>query len=356
MILNASKLGKAGTGMWNYTKAFIESAYRIGNVDGVICPEQHSSYFKKYTENVIIIPDAISSSSKVSKVKPVIFMLYSYWLGLKVEDKNIFVSTTHHAIPFIKNQVITIHDLRPYFFPDSLLQKIYFRYILPGVARKCSAIFTVSLTVKNQLIEHFGIEPEKIHVIYNSINNDEFSAIDSSNSNNILAVGANWKHKNIHSFIKASIVWRDKFNLRIVCSNTSYSECLKELVKTEKLEGCVTFLHDIPFEKLKLELSNAWCLIYPSIDEGFGIPPIEAMASNTPVIASDIPVFREVLGDSAVYVDPSCNNSWSLALDTLEKQRAHYIEQGKFTVSKYTKNNMQDMISQALIKLKQENL
>ncbi len=72
---------------------------------------------------------------------------------------------------------------------------------------------------------------------------------------------------------------------------------LQQMVVDLKLTDKVTFLHEVSFSK-------AYALVYPSIDEGFGIPPIEAMASNTPVIVSDIPVFHEVLTNGALYVNP----------------------------------------------------
>ncbi|VEI67510.1 Capsular glucan synthase [Serratia fonticola] len=351
VIINVSKLGKEGTGMWNYTKSFIHSVHEIGHVNGVICPKHHAEFFHRYTDSIIQIPDCVSSTSKVSKVKPILFMVYNFLIAFKIKsEKSIIISTTHHAIPFIKNQVITIHDLRPLFYPDSFLQKVYFKYILPRTARNCLAVYTVSNSVKKQLIENYNIEPENIHVIYNSIKEDDFLKSDSSGSKSILAVGCNWKHKNIHSFINNSDVWKHKYKLRIICAKTSYYEELITFVNENKLNDCVTFIHNLSFNELKQELSNAWCLVYPSIDEGFGIPPIEAMASSTPVIASDIPVFREILGKSAVYVQPDDALSWKNAIEHLESEREKYVELGLLTAQKYSESGMQEMIRNSLTK------
>ncbi len=78
---------------------------------------------------------------------------------------------------------------------------------------------------------------------------------------------------------------------------------LQQMVVDLELKDKVTFLHEVSFNELKILYSKAYALVYPSIDEGFGIPPIEAMASNTPVIVSDIPVFHEVLTNGALYVN-----------------------------------------------------
>lgn len=351
VIINVSKLGKEGTGMWNYTKSFIHSVHEIGHVDSVISPKHHADFFRQYTNSVIQIPDYISSTSKVSRVKPILFMVYNFLIAFKImRKKSVIISTTHHAIPFIKHQIITIHDLRPLFYPDSLPQKIYFKYILPRTARNCSAVYTVSNSVKKQLIDNYKLDSEKVHVIYNSINESDFIKFDSSGSKSILAVGCNWKHKNIHSFINNYAVWKHNYKLRIVCAKTSYYEELKVLVDKNELNEYVTFIHNLSFDELKQELSNAWCLVYPSIDEGFGIPPIEAMASSTPVIASDIPVFREILGSSAVYVQPDDSSSWTSAIEHLERNREKYVDLGLLTAHKYSESGMLEMIRNSLTK------
>ena len=203
----------------------------------------------------------------------------------KLNGKQV-VSTTHHALPLLRNQVITIHDLRPFYYPDSIMQKVYFHYLLPRLLKRCSQVLTVSYTVRDKIAKCYGYDREAIHVIYNSIESSEFCNTEEKRPF-LLAVGASWPHKNIHSFLRAHPSWREHYSAVIVCGNTSYADNLRQLIADFKLENLVELRHDISFSELKSLYASASALIYPSIDEGFGIPPIEAMASGTPVIVSD---------------------------------------------------------------------
>lgn len=355
MIINLSKLGRSGTGMWNYSLRYIEAVAQSGRLDCIICPAMHAARFEKYNCDLLQVPDFISNSSQVGKLKPILWWLYSFILAYQVaryrsshasNSKSMtVVSTTHHVLPFIKNQIPTIHDVRPYFYPDSWLQKIYFRYVLPRVARHASRVITVSNHVRSQLVSLFAIEPERIGVVYNTVEVADFQELDSRDSRDILAVGASWAHKNVHAFLQQHAVWAGRYKLKIICAETAYTQELKHYVASTGLTDYVSFLHNLSFDALRFELSHAWCLIYPSLDEGFGIPPLEAMASATPVIAADIPVLREVLADSAIYVQTDSEVSWRSALASLEQHYDHYVAAGHQRCNVFSFENMQMMIA-----------
>ena len=113
----------------------------------------------------------------------------------------------------------------------------------------------------------------------------------------------------------------------------------------------VELKHELSFSDLKSLYASASALVYPSIDEGFGIPPIEAMASGTPVIVSDIPVFHEVLGQSAIYVSPDDISSWESAFNILQTTADEFIARGKEQVKLYDEKNMSRMITEWLKKV-----
>ncbi|EAM3799857.1 glycosyltransferase family 4 protein, partial [Salmonella enterica] len=117
------------------------------------------------------------------------------------------------------------------------------------------------------------------------------------------------------------------------------------------LKDKVTFLHEVSFNELKILYSKAYALVYPSIDEGFGIPPIEAMASNTPVIVSDIPVFHEVLTNGALYVNPDDEKSWQSAIKNIE-QLPDAISRFNNYVARYDFDNMKQMVGNWLTESK----
>lgn len=348
MIVNLARLGKNGTGMWQYSIKFLDCLNDIGKLDAIICPKMHEDFLKKYSCTIITVPDFVSNTTQVSKLRPILWMLYSYFLSLKLflKFKGLdIVSTTHHYLPFISNQIITIHDLRPYFYPDSFLQKLLFRVLMRKKIHNFKNIITVSNVVKIKICEVYKVNENKVSVVYNSINCKDF-IFSYDKDKYLLAVGCNWKHKNIHQLIENYNVWAEQYSLRIVCAKTEYTNYLKELTTSLNLNNKVEFLHNVPFEDLKMLYSKASALIYPSIDEGFGIPPIESMASLTPVIVSDIPVFREVLKDKAIYVNPSLESSWQNAFFKLSKIKKSDLDSLRKYALFYDMNKMKNMVLQ----------
>ncbi|AIK13309.1 glycosyltransferase family 4 protein [Pectobacterium atrosepticum] len=363
IALNLSRVGKHGTGMWNYSKNIADMLHESGFLDSIICSKDHVEYFSnRYKDpkvDIIITPEIVSNTMKVSKFRPLIWLSYSYFLGCKLvlskKKKDVaLLSTTHHSIPFFKNQFITIHDLRPAFYPDSKLQEIYFSHYLPRKVKELRGVFTVSETVKNEIEEHMGVARSDIQVVYNSVDpslrpdgtdNSEQATI----KNTFLMVGASWKHKNAHSFLKNFLTYhKDNYSAVIVCGQTDYFDELKSLVATLGLENNVTFKHHISEQELSSLYKTSFALVYPSLSEGFGIPPIEAMSLSLPVIVSDIPVFKEILGEAAVYVDPNVRESWEHAVDTLKVSRENVIDTGLQRVNLYSYDRCKDMLMLAL--------
>ncbi|HFE2021744.1 TPA: glycosyltransferase family 4 protein [Klebsiella pneumoniae] len=358
MIVNLSRLGKSGTGMWIYSLKFLKSLNKLGELDGIICAKMHEDFFREFKCKIITVPDIVSNTSKVSKLKPILWLLYSYFLSLKVKlfyNNFTVVSTTHHFLPFHKKQVITIHDLRPYFYPDSKLQQVYFRKILPKKIFSCEHIITVSESVKKLIVQHYKINSNKVSVVYNAIDITEFeipnNLDEKINSNTLLSVGASWKHKNIHSLLDNYDLWRGKYNLIIVSGNTDYTKQLEKRVHKYGIDKHVSFVSSISFSQLKKLYLNAKALIYPSIDEGFGIPPLEAFASCTPVIVSDIPVFREILQDKAIYIDPNSKGDWQKAFNHLDELTANELIPLREYACKFDQVNMTNMVANLLKKI-----
>ena len=159
-----------------------------------------------------------------------------------------------------------------------------------------------------------------------------------------MSVGGNWKHKNIHKLLENHISWSADYYLIIVCSQTSYTNYLKELSKTLGIQDKVEFRHNIQFNDLKELYAYTSALVYPSIDEGFGIPPLEAFASLSPAIVSDIPVFHEVLKDNAIYVNPDLKESWDSALNLVSNLEANYLDKLILYANVYNLKNMKEMV------------
>ncbi len=353
MFVNLSRIGRSGTGMWQYSLKFIQAVHGLGYLDGIICAKSHANFFSKFDCTIVSVPDLISNTSKVSRLRPLLWFIYSQFLAIKLLFKSkgqMIVSTTHHGLPILKGQIITIHDLRPYHHPDSFMQSIYFRWLLPRLLKRCHHVLTVSESVKKQIAECYLFSEKNISVIYNSVDAKEF---DNSQKKKpfILAVGSSWKHKNIHTLFDANAFWQKKYRLIIVCGRTEYADFLQQRINFLGLQDSVDLRHELSFSDLKSLYASASALVYPSVDEGFGIPPIEAMASGTPVIVSDIPVFHEVLGRSAIYVSPDDLSSWESAFNILETNADEFIARGKEQVKLYDEKNMSRMITEWLKKV-----
>lgn len=214
------------------------------------------------------------------------------------------------------DQIVTIHDLIPLYYPKGRLhQYIYYKYILPKVAKKANKIITVSENTKRDIMKFYDISEEKIEVIYNGF--DEGAPIDIEKSKNlifeefkikdfILMVGINYSYKNLHSVISAFASVVDRTNLNLVIAGNeknSYGKELMEQVKNLGLESRVVFMGYVP-DKFKNYLYQAASMfIYPSLYEGFGLPILESMSNGVPVICSNTSSLPEVGGDGAIYID-----------------------------------------------------
>lgn len=253
------------------------------------------------------------------------------------------LSVMQNVIPRSRNQIVTIHDLRPCFHPDNRLQQFYWTHILPRSLRKARAIVTVSETSRERIRTTYGIPSERIHVVSNCfVPEIDTSVLHEPKENRLLCVGCNWKHKNIHELLQMHETWRGKYQVDIVMARTGYLTILQNIVARHGLENSVTFHHGVSDETLRSMYRRSRALVYPSLDEGFGIPPLEAMSYGLPVIASGIPVLCELFQDAPLYVRLGERASWENAMQNLDdaEKVGHHVEIGHGIARKYTPEMM----------------
>ena len=353
-ILNLSKLGCNGTGVLYYSLSLVRVINELGLLEGIICTKSNIKKFDKYNCKIYAVPNYISSNKKISKIRPILWFLYSYIYFFKFRNKTI-LTTTHHILPFVKKQIIHIHDLISLHHPDIFLQKLYFKCFLPLTIKKVHKVIATSQITKNKVSATYDIDVNHIKVINCTVDSKEFypfSKINLSCQNKksyLLCVGASLSHKNIHKVLLSGSIWAKTYRLKIICGYTDYFTQLKKIVSDLDLVDKVDFYHDISFNELKSLYRNATALVYPSSDEGFGIPPLESMASGTPVIVSSIPVFKEILEDAAIYVNPDNPNSWKNAFSKLEKEYDLIVEKGLKQSKKYSADRMKEHVKAALL-------
>jgi glycosyltransferase involved in cell wall biosynthesis len=231
------------------------------------------------------------------------------------------------ALPFLhpKNSVITVHDIAYEFFPKAFTPFMLFYLKLTsrwGVWR-AKKIITVSDSTKNDVIKMYGANPNKITTSYLGLDGsfqpmsyqDSQSVLDSyglSFKKYILFVGTLQPRKNLEKLIDAYLKLKKDFHIeeKLVISGGkgwSWEPILDKIISAKK-DG-VVYIEYAPFEHLKPLYSGATALVLPSLYEGFGLPPLEAMACGTPVIVSNISSLPEVVGDAGEYFEPDSVDS-----------------------------------------------
>ncbi len=211
-------------------------------------------------------------------------------------------------------QIITIHDILPIRFPDVYPRiKYYFQFILPQLIRASDAIITTSNYTKQEILDHYNCQNTPIYVVYQGCREDIFNlnfddlkySISSPKTPFILCVGETRPYKNLRRLIEAfSRANCPNLELRIV---GNLNKCDRPLLDYPKQLGCherVKFLGFVPDDALADLYRQAIAFAFPSLYEGFGIPPLEAMACGCPVLASNQTAIPEVCGEAAFYVNP----------------------------------------------------
>ena len=221
-----------------------------------------------------------------------------------------------------KKKVVTVHDAIPLLYPHkSWLDAKAFHYHMNKTAKKADKIVTVSNTSKIDLVEKVGIDENKIQVVYNGISHKTLYPLENKPKHkrfNLRYIGGlSAVHKNAVALIETARVLNEMnfdFDLEIGSGN-AHLTILPELVEKYNLENHVQFKGFVPDSKLREFLGEADLFLYPSLYEGFGFPPLEAMACGTAVVASDTGSLAEILTKGALLSKP---NPKDLALNIIK--------------------------------------
>lgn len=255
----------------------------------------HLQYFPSIINPIIDQINYKISNFQIKRYNPDILHLSYYDQKKKYENfKGKKVCTVYD----------TISERLPEFFTNN--KKLYdAKY---ETMKNCDHILSISETTKQDLIELFGINPNKISVtlLASSFSNNELTSnFKKKYDNCILFVGSRRGYKNFKGLLEIfSISKKLKQNFKIICyGGEKYSNYDKNLISKLNLDKNVYFFDD-KTHKLKDLYLNVRCLIIPSLYEGFGLPLIEAMSLNCPVITSSKGSLAEVGGENCNYFNP----------------------------------------------------
>lgn len=258
-------------------------------------------------------------------------------------------------IPYI----ITVHDLIRYFdlkgygtyiHHPNLRDKFYLSLDYKGI-KKAVRIIAVSQATKNDLMHYLGIPDEQISVVYLGVDHTTFRPSSQASEFEhpyILFVGSEHPRKNLPTLLRAfkGLKEQPRFkDLKLVKvgkaggKETDFRRQTIKVIDSLNLNGRVIFTEAVSEESLRAYYSNAKCLVLPSLYEGFGFPPLEAMACGCPVITSDSSSLPEVVGEAAIKVPPQDIEGLAEALKkvlTNQELRKSLIAKGKAQAVKFS--------------------
>lgn len=221
----------------------------------------------------------------------------------------------HYNIPVFlpAKLLVTIHDVFHLAMPDfieGMHKRLYARMMFSAVKHKASHVICVSEFTKSELIRLTDINPDKVTVIYNGVAKEWFSIKRTDRPYHkpyLLFVGNIKPHKNLSSLLQAFTLLKDEIphDLVIVGNNKGFiTEDRNVMQYAQTLGNRVFFTGYVDDALLKQYFAHADCFVFPSLYEGFGLPPLEAMACGCPTLVSNIASLPEVCGDAALYCDP----------------------------------------------------
>lgn len=306
-----------GTGIGNYTHSLISKLNEIDqdNEYTFLCPDDQPDSYLPFSKNYSFYSLPKDDYREEMEIP----------LWLSQEKADIFhLPQNGFRIPARCSckLVVTVHDLIPYFLPEMVRPSFLKRFTseMPTIIERSDGIITVSNTSKQDIINVFKADPEKIVVIpsaptssYRPLPNDETKSWLRQKYGlkkpYILYVGGLNPRKNVAELIYAySKIRRDLPNcqpLVILGPEGKHRSKLQFLSETLDITTTeILFPGFIDTAELPYFYNGADLFVYPSLYEGFGLPPIEAMACGTPVITSNVSSLPEVVGDAALTVNP----------------------------------------------------
>ncbi|MFC1651834.1 glycosyltransferase family 4 protein [Patescibacteria group bacterium] len=252
----------------------------------------------------------------------------------------------HFNLPIFyrKPFVITIHDLIHTLFPGKNItrfpHRLAYDLVFRSAVKHAKKIIAVSENTKKDLVEIMKADPDKIEVIYEAVDDKYYPIEDHKKLSDLKAkykitkpflfyIG-NWRyHKNVHGLVEAFNIIKDQY--KIDCQlvlpgkmGRGHQEEAENAINNSPFKSDIILPGFIPEEELPILYNAATIFTFPSFYEGFGLPPLEAMACATPVVSSNAACMPEILGDASKYFDP--NNTEEMAKKIAEVLKSENLQ------------------------------
>ncbi len=267
----------------------------------------------------------LSSFAPILVSAPIYSVKESWELAIKTPPCDLFWSP-HFNVPMLpiraKKRVVTIHDVfhLAHLSQLSFLEKGYAKTVISYAAKKSDLIITDSFFSKEEIVKYTRASKDKIEMIHLGVDTDRFTSYVEDRdrdqkveqkyhlpSRYLLFVGNIKPHKNIENLLKAVRILKQKGHLFpvVIVGKLFPKDGVWDRLQRESLLGDhIKLLQEVSNEELPSLYRLATLTVQPSFYEGFGLPPLEAMSSGCPVIASHAASLPEVCGDASMYFDP----------------------------------------------------
>lgn len=231
--------------------------------------------------------------------------------------------------------VVTVHDLIFLRYPAfySWIDRHIYRYKFESACRRAHRIVAISEATRRDIVQYFGIDEQKIEIVYQGCDpafgrrasdgeKAEVRRKYALPEQYLLTVGSIEDRKNLLLVVKALRLLGNDIPLVAVGRPTPYLDRVNRYIADNGLAGRVKMLHGVPFADLPALYQNASLFVYPSFFEGFGIPILEALSSEVPVIAATGSCLEEAGGPGSLYVDPRDEKDLARQIDRVLSEPA----------------------------------
>ena len=307
IYINSRFLTQTSTGVQRYAAEVVRA------LDAVLSTDQR--LLSKFSFRCLSPKNTINTLDlKNIGLKKVGYLKGHLWEQLELPfyaHDGILLNLANTAPVFKVNQLVTIHDASVFSIPDaySVAFRAWYQLVFRILASQAKFLITISNFSKQELSHFLGVNDQTLNVIYEGKEHmihvsPDRSIIDRNNLGDrpfVLAVGSMSPHKNFSAVIKAVEQLSDQdIAIVIVGGKNTKSFASYELLASDQL----IYPGYVSDSQLRALYENAVCFVHMSLYEGFGLPPLEAMACGCPVIVSNTASLPEICGDAALYCDP----------------------------------------------------
>ena len=356
---DAKRAFQNSTGLGNYSRILVCGlAQEHQDIRAFLySPHMDGEYAKYFTSYANI---STRKPTHIDRYFPDIWRRFGVTVHLKGDKVKIFHGLSHelpHGIPHSIKRVVTMHDLIVWRYPgfykpfDRMVHRMKQRHS----CRIADVVVAISEQTKRDLIEYLQVPEEKIKVIYQSCDPMFWKPVSDSDrayvhetynlpEKYIICVGSIEERKNQVNVVRALAQLPDDVHLVIVGKNHGgYQSAVHSAIRSQGLTDRVHILKDADFEDFPALYACAYASVYMSLFEGFGIPILESMCCDTPVVTSNVSSMPEAGGDAALYADPKNPKEIADRLRELLENpalRQQLVEKGRAQREKFSQHKV----------------